>query len=137
VREPLSIDADNESPPIDEQGRNDHSREAWQRLIDFTLIEWGRDPGQLDDDGIVPPPMSAIQLAISLAKELSRRGLPAATRVVPDAHGGIVFEREGKDTLETIRISADGDAEYCVFRGSRLDHRESVSGGKPCTDVGH
>lgn len=46
--------------------------------------------------------------------------LPAPTRVVPDAEAGIVFELQRGDLFETVRLSADGSTEYCIFRNARL-----------------
>lgn len=104
--------------------QKDKARERWQALIDYQLIEWGRDPSQLENEEIQPPSKSTIQLAIRLADMLSKPGFPAPTRIVPDAHGGIVFERQGRNVFESIRLSADGTAEYCVFENSRLVERQ-------------
>jgi len=84
----VPTDVDTESPVT-----RDYGRDAWQNLIDYQLIEWGRDPSQLDDEGTETPSRETIQLAISLAEKLHQGGLAAPTRIVPDAHGGIVFER--------------------------------------------
>ena len=52
------------TPPIDDAvatnvdpasiSRDDAAREKWQCIIDRTLIEWGRDSAQCDDEGIEP-----------------------------------------------------------------------------------
>jgi hypothetical protein len=101
-------------------GRGDEALQKWQALIDDQLIEWGRDPSQLEDEDIQPPSKDTIRLAISLARLLSRADCPAPTRVVADAHGGIVFERHERNVFESIRLSDDGSAEYCLFENARL-----------------
>lgn len=127
LREAVSTGVGNEEPVITrDYGRKDKACEKWQLLIDYQLIEWGRDPSQLEDEGIQPPSKSTIQLAIWLADRLSKLGLPAPTRIVPDAHGGIVFERRERNVFESIRLSADASAEYCVFENSRLIERQPL-----------
>lgn len=102
-------------------------RVAWQQMIDRTLTEWARKPSQLDEPETVTPTKQTIQRAISLARALSREGLSAPTRIVPDAHGGIVFERRHEGLFESIRISADSGVEHRVFEDSRLVCREQWS----------
>src|SRR5712692_733759 len=63
------------------------AREKWQEFIDNQLIEWGRDPSQLDEEGTQTPSKETIQLAMDLAGNLRKRGLPAPTRILPDVHG--------------------------------------------------
>jgi hypothetical protein len=102
----------------------DEVHEKWRKLIDYQLIEWMRDPSQLEDDEMPPPSRDTIQRAIELAEELRRSEAPAPTRVVPDAHAGIVFERETGNVFESIRISADNTIAYCFFVNSRLKVQE-------------
>lgn len=124
LRDAVSTGAATEEPITRDYGRKDEAHEKWQNLIDYQLIEWGRDPSQLADEDIHPPSKRTIQQAIWLANTLSKFDAPAPTRIVPDAHGGIVFERcEGK-VFESIRLSADGSAEYCAFESSRLVERQ-------------
>lgn len=105
-------------------GREDETIQKWQAVIEDRLIEWGRDSSEFEDEGIQPPSMDTIQLAILLAKTLSRANCPAPTRVVPDADAGIVFERHEGGLLESLRLSADGSVEYCRFENARLVDRE-------------
>ena len=79
--------------------------DQWQRLTE-QLTNWRCNPDQLDEERTVTPSWDTIQLALDLATWMSKRGLPAPTRIVPDADGGIVFERQKKDAFESIRISA-------------------------------
>ena len=109
---------DTESPIVQ------NSREVWQSLIDNKLIDWGQNPEQFDEEGIEPPSRQTVWRAIDVAQHLSRTGGPAPDRVVPDAHGGIVFERQEQKVFETIRIQADDQIEYSLFVDSRLMDRE-------------
>jgi hypothetical protein len=104
--------------------RKNGDSQKWQELIDHPLIDWVLDPSQLDEPGTVTPSKETIQRAIRLARILSNEALPAPVRIVPDAHGGIVFERRQKGLSESIRISADGSVEHCVFLNCRLARRE-------------
>jgi hypothetical protein len=96
----------------------------WHRFVDNELIEWGRDPMRFEDEGIPAPSKNTIRAAIRLVHELCERGFPPPTRIVPDACGGIVFERRLNGMFESIRISADGNVEYCLFDQGSLVRRE-------------
>lgn len=113
--------ADVESPTP----RHD-AREKWQSVIDYTLIEWGSDPGQLEDEGLEPPSREVIQLAIRCAQAYKDEGRPAPDRIVPDPNGGIVFERQEGDVSEEIHVWDDGTVEYCQFHGARLVVRQTL-----------
>lgn len=118
--------ARNQSPLSDKavDGHTAIQRAAWQQVIDQKLNEWQRNPGQLDEPDTLTPSQETIQRALALAGVLSKEGCAAPTRIVPDAHGGIVFERKEKGLFESIRISADGSVEHCVFQDGRLVRRE-------------
>jgi hypothetical protein len=118
VREAVSTSAD-QGAPVTRQ-----SRQEWQKLIENRLVEWRCNPSQLDEEGTVTLSRATIQLAIDLASQMSKDGLLAPTRIVPDVNGGMVFERQRKDLFETLRISADGSVEHRVFENCRLVHRE-------------
>lgn len=107
-------------------GKREEALPRWQALIDDQLLEWGRDPAQLEDDETQSPSKEIIALAIFLARSLSLQNYPAPTRIVADAHGGIVFELQDKRLLESIRLSADGSAEYCAFVDARLLDRKPL-----------
>ena len=95
-------------------------------MSDHTLIAWGSAPGQLDDIGVTPPTGDTISLAIGLATESQDEGLPPPDSVVPDANGGIVFERLGKDVTEVFHVWDDGSVDYCMFVGARLVERRNL-----------
>ena len=99
--------------------------QRWDRIIDYRLIEWGRDASSQADDGVEPPSAEVIHRAIELAKNLKERGVPAPDVVVPDPNGGIVFELRGGETVETLHIWDDDERiEYCQFQGARLVERK-------------
>ncbi len=102
------------------------SREKWQEAIDYRLIEWGRDPSQLEDEGVEPPTGQTIRLAIELAQAFRDAGLRPPDSVVPDPNGGIVFERREKGVCEVLHIWDDGTREYCRFQGTRLVERRTL-----------
>jgi len=77
----------------------DRQRQQWQKCIE-QLTSWKHDPGQLDEEGTVTPSQATIRLALDLADSMCKRGLIPPTRIVPDADGGIVFERQKKDAFE-------------------------------------
>jgi hypothetical protein len=94
---------------------------------DLRLIEWWLDPSQLEDDETPLPSRDTIQLAIQVADLLRCKDSPAPTRIVPDAHGGIVFEFEAGSEFASIRISKDGSIEFCVFQDCQMVHRQSFA----------
>ena len=102
-------------------------REKWQEFITGQLVEWERDPSLFDDAEIPAPSVETIQLAVRVAERLRDRGIPAPTRIVPDAHGGIVLEREAGRWFDSYRISTDGSVEYSAFEDCRLVKREPLS----------
>ena len=107
--------------------RDDQEREAWENLIDGTLIEWGRDPSALEDDGVVPPSIETIKHACEIATELRRLDFPAPTRLVPTGDGGIAFEVDAGCDFVSVEIAPDGAVEYLRFSGSKLVERYEVS----------
>ncbi len=107
-------------------GESHQERLAWERLIDGQLIEWGRNPEQLEDDDIEAPSREIISVASTLALTMCRHEMPAPSRIAPDGEGGIVFEhREGRD-FETFEIHEDGSIEYLAFHDSQLVDRQTL-----------
>jgi hypothetical protein len=104
------------------------ARDKWQEVLN-RLIEFGRNQGQLEDEEMPSPSVNTIQSAYRIAARLRDNSFPLPTRTVPDAHGGIVFELEAGNLLESIRISADGSVEHCAFEGCRMVRRERSLAG--------
>lgn len=100
--------------------------QTWDRVIDYQLIEWGRNPRALEDDGIEAPTGEVILRARELAQILKNAGVAAPDTVVPDPNGGIVFERRAGDLIETFHVWDDGTVEYCRFNGAQLVERHAV-----------
>lgn len=107
-------------------GCDNKERERWESLVDRTLIEWGRDPAILEDDGIIPPTIGTVKNACDIARVLCRLGLPAPTRIVPTGDGGIAFQADADHDFVSIEIAADGTVEYLRFSGSKLVERYEV-----------
>jgi hypothetical protein len=118
----LVYDAGVRRRPLDD----DQAREGWHHAIEGQLLRWGLNPEELEEEGIEPPSRATLALAIQVAKTMDRSALPEPDRVVPDAHGGIVFESEDGGRVETIRVSPDGSIELCLFEDCRLVRREPL-----------
>jgi len=102
------------------------NHERWDRLIDDQLIEWGSDTDRFEDEGIDSPTPETIQRAIMAATKFRDAGYVAPDSVVPDASGGIVFERRENDVSEVIHVWDDGAIEYQRFNGTQLIHRRPL-----------
>jgi hypothetical protein len=105
----------------------DNKHEAWEELVDRTLLEWGKDPSVLEDDGVVPPSMGTITRAYEIATFLRIRGFPAPTRIVPTGDGGVAFQFEADRDFDSLEVAEDGNIECLRFSGSKLVERYEVS----------
>jgi hypothetical protein len=115
----------NESPLTRDSGRDDATREAWER-IEATLIRWGVDQADFDEEELEAPSGATIGRAFALAGRLSRGGVPAPMRVVPDAHAGIVFEWRNGNEVRSVHIQRNGNDEFRVMSAHRLVCRERL-----------
>ncbi len=122
----VSTNADTQLPVMSIEAGFQAARTAWQRLIDFSLIEWGRDPDRFTDEGVEAPDGQIIALAIAVAERYRDQGYAAPDSVVPDPNGGIVFERRENGSSEVIHVWDDGHVEYMRFEGTRLVARETL-----------
>jgi hypothetical protein len=122
----VSTNADTQLPVMSADASIQAARAAWQRLIDFSLIEWGRDPDRFTDEGVEAPDGEIVRLAIAVAERFRDQGDPAPNSVVPDPNGGIVFERRENGSSEVVHIWDDGHVEYMRFEGTRLVARETL-----------
>jgi hypothetical protein len=107
-------------------GEIEKSRQAWRKLIEDNLTNWGRNPRQFEDEGVTPPSQNVISLAIELARALEKAGSPPPDSVVPDANGGIVFERRHENVSDVYHIWDDGSIDYQRFDGTRLVERRTL-----------
>ena len=95
-------------------------REDWQEVIDYTLIEWGKDPSKLKDEDFKPPTIKSITKAIGFAKETRDKLLPPPLRTVPNGDGGIVFERRDGEIFQKLEVDENGQLEFSAFENSKL-----------------
>ena len=79
--------------------------EAWDRIIE-RLQNWHKDPGYFDGEELAGPSPPLVDSAFIVARLLQKLGHEAPDRVVPDANGGIVFERS---KVWKIHLWSDGD----------------------------
>lgn len=100
--------------------------DGWRKVINEPLIDWARNPDQLEDEGILPPSKDVIQLALNFAMYWRDKGSPAPDYVIPDGDGGIVFKRTAGDVTETIEIGAEGTVEIIGFRGHKIIKRKRL-----------
>jgi hypothetical protein len=122
----VATGADTSSPASIAMALEDPLRNGWQDLIDSKLIKWLQDPTQLGDEGSDPPAGKILRLAIDYAEKFRDELLAPPTSVVPDANGGIVFERRQDNISEVFHFWDDGALEYLRFQGTKLVERNSV-----------
>ena len=119
-RMPVFATASVRESELTEKGRAERNRQAWDKLVDTRLVEWGRDASSLEDEGFVPPALDVVNLACRIAMLLRDEGLAPPTRVVPDGEGGISFERvEGKLSV-SLNVYANLTVELLSFDDCRL-----------------
>ncbi len=97
--------------------RADDAKNAWQRLIDENLIEWGRHPEQFEDeDGYKAPTADNLVRATEFITFCRDQGAASALRMVPDGEGGIVFDWKNKPPYHVMtELHPDGGMELLVF----------------------
>lgn len=102
-------------------------RESWQHFIDTKLLEWLREPEQLADEGVDAPSPRIVRLATDYAEKFRDEGCPPPASIVPDANGGVVFERRQNGDSEVVHFWDDGIIELLLFCGSRLIWRRELA----------
>ncbi len=100
--------------------------EAWKRVVEEDLVEWGRHPEEAEEDGAVPPTLVAIKTAIQVAQRFGAVGAPEPHHTYWDCEGGITFEREDGEWLVRLVITASGAMDFVSFFHSKLVERKSV-----------
>lgn len=93
---------------------------VWENVIDQKLIEWGRDPSQLEEDELIPPTRVAVDQAVRIAQEAISGSWSPPMSVIPDGDGGIAFERWSGSLTESIEVARDGRIEYVVCRDRKV-----------------
>jgi hypothetical protein len=101
--------------------------DGWQQVIDRQLVEWGKAPQDLQDDGLKAPSLGIIAAACKIASACRDAGWAPPLRAVPTGAGGIVFERRVGPVFETLEIRADGTVEQATYNNSRLCSRRRLS----------
>ncbi|MCD4825082.1 MAG: hypothetical protein K8S55_10770 [Phycisphaerae bacterium] len=104
--------------------QSEENRDAWDRFIDDTLVEWGRNISILEDENFEPPSAEIINLACTVALDLRDAGGTPPTRIVPDGDGGISFERVDGTSFVSLDIYSDQSIEFLEFDDCRLVSRE-------------
>ncbi len=112
---------------LSEKAQDEKNKEAWQRFIDYTLVEWGKNISDLEDENFEPPNIDIINLACTVATELQDKGWLPPTRIVPDGEGGISFEHADGTYFVSLNIYSDRSIEMIGFDDCRLDFREQLS----------
>ena len=135
---PLIAEADHQVT-ITRPGRSVHStrsdltatwsqqkgHDQWKRIID-KLKEWQKDSSGFDDEDYEPPRSDVIAEAIELAIEFCNAKWFPPHSVVPDAGGGIVFERRNGADSQKIHLWSDGPVEYIEMRNHKVVDRRSL-----------
>lgn len=93
--------------------------EGWRSIIDEHLVEWGRDPSQLEDDGVTAPTAVALKAAVAVALFMRDAGEHAPSRVVPSGDGGVIFESDLGTEFVSLEVLKDGALEFNGFRDGR------------------
>jgi hypothetical protein len=115
-------------PAQAELPRSDEARNAWQRLIDEKLIEWGRHPEQFEDDGYKAPTADNLVRATGLVVYCRDKGVIPPLRMASDGEGGILFDWKNSSLPyhAVAQIHADGSMEMLVFHDCNLVARERI-----------
>jgi hypothetical protein len=110
--------------------RTPGAQDAWQQIIDYKLIEWGRHPEAIEEDDLIPPTPEAIPSAIEVCRAMMALSAPPPKRVVPDGDGGVVLERWGADWSVSIEIVKDGTVELVELQQGRVQKRTPLVVGR-------
>ena len=106
---------------------NPHEYQSqWEKLIRGTLLEWSRDPAQLEDEDIIAPTPEVIERAKIRAWKWLHEGCPPPSRIVPNGEAGISFMLYQGSLTQEIEFDEDGSIELRTFRDSRLVSREPL-----------
>lgn len=99
--------------------------DSWANVIDYTLIEYGRNKSNIPDK-------ETLASAISLSKSLHSDNLPPPTSVVLGEDGSIIFESYEDNVYEAIEVFKS-DIDTVVFINDEMVEYNSytLKDGKP------
>jgi hypothetical protein len=130
---PAMAQANNQGTPASAKAESSNAtnegRNAWQRLIDEKLIEWGRHPERFEDeDGYKAPSADILAQATGLVAYCRDHGVLPPLRMAPDGEGGIIFDWKNSDPpLHVIaQIHQDGVMEMLEFSDCNLVARKRI-----------
>lgn len=120
-RNPIPVVSSGADGDAQVTGRTDVG--VWQQLIDETLLKWAHEPTYFEGEEFGAPDRETVSVAIRIARHCRDASIAAPDRIVPDADGGIVFERRCGKVTESIHIWDDGTAEYYCLSGTNVVER--------------
>jgi hypothetical protein len=111
---PTSVDV--ASPILHRDGPEFAAYQAWQRVIDHQLSEWGRDPGQLEDDGLDPPSPEIIQRSIDLSGVFKNWAIRLPPVFTPIQKAGLYLNVATRTSLRSFISGKMGRLITVVFK---------------------
>ncbi|HEX8522845.1 MAG TPA: hypothetical protein VF669_11350 [Tepidisphaeraceae bacterium] len=103
-----------------------HSLDAWNQIVDRSLIEWALHPERIEEDGLEAPTARSLDRAARIALNMRAKATPPPQRVAPDGDGGIVFEWMESEKHLTLACDRGGKLEIREFENGQLRHREQL-----------
>lgn len=100
--------------------------ERWDAIVDRPLIEWGRNPSFIDEDGLVFPSRESCSSACKLVIDMKNHGCSLPTGVIPDGEGGIVIEYKKDPLYQCIEIDDLGQGILFTFMNCKLLSQEPI-----------
>ena len=96
----------------------------WKSIIDNTLIDWGRSPNQIDEDGYESPSPDAVQKACEFARIYGvNNSLQNPLRTIQNGNAGIVFEWSLGPDFISLEFNEKGIGEFVHFRNALFVER--------------
>jgi hypothetical protein len=132
-KKPTSGEANGIPAAVPKSNSTPEDRNAWQRLIDEKLIEWGRHPEQFEDDGYAAPTADNLVRATELVAYCRDKGVLPPLRMASDGEGGIIFDWKNNSLPyhAIAQIHADGSMEMLVFHDCKLIERKRIGPETP------
>lgn len=105
---------------------DDKQSTLWNSIVDKPLVEWGLQPSNEDEDGLISPSGEAIARAAQLVRFMRGSNWPVPTSVLADGEGGIVFERKCDPDYQTVEISDSGQMVLYTYKDCKLIWHEPL-----------